>query len=162
MCKFAHARTCLAVDILKVTQQGAATVRCRCRLSVLHGVYISVTWRIRLNRPAIRLQRSHCWSLIGFFQGRNHWGSGGPDPPNLEGPPQLFDDECDYHYVTDCSARIWVHHPYFVLYNNLDQGIGPPNFDNVVAFLVSSIFFAYPNGAGRDTITCKSCLTLMR
>jgi len=30
----------------------------------------------------------------------------------------------DYHYATDCSARNWVYHPYFVLYNNLDQGIG--------------------------------------
>ena len=24
-------------------------------------------------------------------------------------------------YVTHCSARNWVYHPYFVLYNNLDQ-----------------------------------------
>jgi len=54
-------------------------------------------------------------------------------PQNLDGPPQLFDEECDYRYVTDCSARKWVYHPYFVLYNNLDQGIGPPNFENVVA-----------------------------
>ena len=36
-------------------------------------------------------------------------------------------------YVTHCSARNWVYHPYFVLYNNLDQGIVPPNFENVVA-----------------------------
>ena len=40
--------------------------------------------------------------------------------------PNFFDEECDYRYVTDCSARNWVCHPYFVLYNNLDQGIGPP------------------------------------
>ena len=36
------------------------------------------------------------------------------------------DEECDYRYVTVCSARNWVYHPYFVLYNNLDQGIVPP------------------------------------
>jgi len=48
-----------------------------------------------------------------------------PDPQNLDGPVQLFDEECDYRYVTDCSAQNWVYHPYFVLYNNLDQGIGP-------------------------------------
>jgi len=27
---------------------------------------------------------------------------------------------------------------YFVLYNNLDRGIGPPNFENVVAPLFSA------------------------
>ena len=54
-------------------------------------------------------------------------GSGSPPPKKkLDGPPQLFDEECDYRYVTHCSARNWVYHPYFVLYNNLDQGIGPP------------------------------------
>jgi len=31
-----------------------------------------------------------------------------------------------FHVAADCSARNWVYHPYFVLYNNLDQGIGPP------------------------------------
>jgi len=35
--------------------------------------------------------------------------------------PNFFDEECDYRYVTDCSVRNWVYHPYFVLYNNLDQ-----------------------------------------
>ena len=53
--------------------------------------------------------------------------------------PNFFDEECDYRYVTDCSARNWLYHPYFVLYNNLDQGIGPPNFENVVAPLLSDI-----------------------
>jgi len=47
--------------------------------------------------------------------------------------PQLFHEECDYRYVTDCSARNWVYHPYFVQYHNIDQGIGAPNFENVVA-----------------------------
>jgi len=54
----------------------------------------------------------------------------------LDGPPQLFDEESGYRYVTDCSARNWVCHPYFVLYNNLDQEIGPLNFENVVAPLL--------------------------
>ena len=40
--------------------------------------------------------------------------------------PNFLDEECDYRYVTECSARNWVYHPYFVLYNNLDHGIGPP------------------------------------
>ena len=57
-------------------------------------------------------------------------GGGGPDPPpkkkNWTDHPNFFDEECDYRYATDCSARNWVYHPYFVLYNNLDQGIGPP------------------------------------
>ena len=47
-------------------------------------------------------------------------GLGGPDPPNLDGPPHFF------YVAVDCSARNWVYHPYFVLYNNLGQGIGPP------------------------------------
>jgi len=39
--------------------------------------------------------------------------------------PTFFDEECDYRHVTACSARNWVYHPYFVLYSNLDQEIGP-------------------------------------
>ena len=60
-----------------------------------------------------------------LHQGRNHWGVRTPQK-NLDGPPQLFYEECDYRYVTACSARNWVYHPHFVLYNNLHQGIGPP------------------------------------
>jgi len=64
----------------------------------------------------------------GYCQGRNHWGIGG-----VSGPPtqiwtdhsNFFDEECDYRYVTACSAQDWVCHPHFVLYNILDQGIGP-------------------------------------
>ena len=37
-------RTSPAVGILKVTQQGAATVRCRCRLGVLNGVHFGASW----------------------------------------------------------------------------------------------------------------------
>jgi len=59
-------------------------------------------------------------------QGRNHWGSRSPDPPkNWTDHPNFFDEESDYRYITDCSARNWVYYPYFVLYNNLDLGIGP-------------------------------------
>ena len=68
-------------------------------------------------------------SVIGKGATIGGGGSGGPDPPpkkkKLDGLPQHFDDECDYRYVTDCSPRNWVYHPYFVLYNNVDQGIGP-------------------------------------
>jgi len=46
-----HASTCLAVDILKVTQQGAAPVQCRCRFGRLHGAHFGTTWQIRLNWP---------------------------------------------------------------------------------------------------------------
>jgi len=55
-------------------------------------------------------------------------GSGGdPDPQNLDGPPQLFWWRVWLRrYVKDCSPRNWVYHPYFVLYSNLDQKIGPP------------------------------------
>jgi len=52
---------------------------------------------------------------------------GGPDSPKIwMDHPKFLDEECDYRYVTHCSARNWVYHPYFVLHNNLDQGIGPP------------------------------------
>jgi len=54
-------------------------------------------------------------------------GARGSGPPKIwTDHPDFFDEECDYRYVTDCSPRHWVYHPYFVLYNNLDQGIGPP------------------------------------
>jgi len=43
------------------------------------------------------------------------------------GPPQKFGRTTPTFYVTvDCIARNWVYHLHFVLYNNLDQGIGPP------------------------------------
>ena len=64
-------------------------------------------------------------------QRRNHWVSEGvrPSPPPKKkwtDLPNFFDGKCDYRYVTHCSARNCVYHPYFVLYNNQDQGIGPP------------------------------------
>jgi len=53
-------------------------------------------------------------------------GRGVRTPQNLgTDHPNFFDEESDYRYVTDCSPRNWVYYPYFVLYNNLDQGIGP-------------------------------------
>ena len=56
------------------------------------------------------------------WQGRNHGGGFGGSGPhqNLDGPPQLF------YVAAGCSARNWVYHPYFVLYNNQHQEIGPP------------------------------------
>jgi len=78
-------------------------------------------------RPARLARLLHSPSAVqGYTQGRNHWGVGGPDPQKIwTGHPNFLDEECDYRYVTHCSARNWVYHPY-VLYNNLDQGIGPP------------------------------------
>jgi len=61
------------------------------------------------------------------MQGCNHCGVGGVRTPKISmDHPNFFDEESDYRYVTDCSARNWVYHPYFFLYNNLDQAIGPP------------------------------------
>ena len=59
-------------------------------------------------------------------------GRGGPDPPKFGRTTPTF------YVAALCSARNWLYHPYFVLYNNLDQGIGPPNFENVVAPLSCS------------------------
>ena len=47
-------------------------------------------------------------------------GSGHP-PPKKNGRTTPT-----FYAAADCSARNWVYHPYFVMYNNLDQGIGPP------------------------------------
>ena len=76
---------------------------------------------MRTSPRPIRCRRS--------MQGSNHWGVGGSGPPKIwTDHPNFFDKECDYRYVsyvTYCSPRNWVYHPYFVLHNNLDQGIGP-------------------------------------
>ena len=67
-------------------------------------------------------------------------GVGGPDiPKNWMDHPNFFDEECDYRYVTYCSPRNWVYHRNFVLYNNLEQEIGPSNFENVVAPLYGAL-----------------------
>jgi len=48
-------------------------------------------------------------------------GVGGVRTPKIWADhPNFFDEECDYRYVIDCSARKWGYYPYFVLYNNLD------------------------------------------
>ena len=70
---------------------------------------------------------------------------GGPDPPppkqkNWTDHPNFFDEECDYRYITHCSARNWVYHPYFVMYNNLDQGIGPPTLKSWLHPFPNSMF----------------------
>jgi len=59
------------------------------------------------------------------------------------GPRPKFGRTTPTFYVAaHCSARNWLYHPYFVLYNNLDQGIGPRNFENVVAPLVHNAWYA--------------------
>jgi len=85
----------------------------------------------------------------GHFQGRNHWRGRGVWTYKIwMDHPNFFDEECDYRYVTDYSARNWVYHPYFVLYNNLDQEIGTPNFEHVVAPLaISDRFFPADHSA---------------
>jgi len=42
------------------------------------------------------------------------------------GPPKFGRTTPTFYVTVDCSARNWVYNPYFVLYNNLDQEIGPP------------------------------------
>jgi len=76
------------------------------------------------------LSKSEEFVESGGGKGATTGGRGGPDRP-------IFGQTTPTFYVAaDCSARNWVYHPYFVLYNNLDQGIGSPNFENVVAPLV--------------------------
>ena len=58
----------------------------------------------------------------GATSGRRGWGVRTPPPKkkkNGRTNPTFF-------VAAHCSARNWLNHPYFVLYNNLDQGIGPP------------------------------------
>jgi len=52
-------RTCPAVDVLKATQQGAAPVRCGCRLGCTMWMHIGAIWGIRLNRPCAVAMRPH-------------------------------------------------------------------------------------------------------
>ena len=87
---------------------GAATRHCSCSI-----VWLTQRWADPVS----------C-----FSHGRNYLGlRAGSGPPKIwMDHPNFLDEECDYRYVTHCSARNWVYHPYFVLYNNLDQGIGPP------------------------------------
>jgi len=90
------------------------------QLIVIYGD-TAVAW---LNRSIDHI--AHSFRLMQL-QGRNHWEDEGAGPPKIwMDHPNFFHEECDYRYVTHCSARNWVYHPYFVLYNNLDQGIGPP------------------------------------
>jgi len=105
-------------------------------------------WRSRLLSEYIFSRLSHllscpfevkCTAILGYKSLYTSWlrpwqwskgattgGSGVRTPKIWTDHPNFFDEECDYRYVTDCSARNWVYHPYFVLYNNLDQEIGPP------------------------------------
>ena len=47
-----------------------------------------------------------------------HWG--------VRTPQKIGRTTPTFYVAADCSARNWVYHPYFVMYNNLYQGIGPP------------------------------------
>jgi len=78
-----------------------------------------------LRDPCVKVYQSGHRGIQQGPKGATTGGLGVRTPKNLDGPPQLFDEECDYRYVTDCSPRNWVCHLYFVMYNNLDQGIGP-------------------------------------
>ena len=63
--------------------------------------------------------------LLCFWQGRNHWGVEGGRTPRKK----IWTDHSNFYACllqTAASAGNWVYHPYFVMYNNLDQGIGPP------------------------------------
>ena len=88
-----------------------------------------------------------CSAFVQLAQGATTGGWGSGPPENLDGPPQLFYEECDYRYITDCSARNWVYHPYFVLYNNLDQEIGPPSLKSWLRPWVSLNFQTNPGWA---------------
>jgi len=62
-----HTRTYQAVDILKVTRQGAIPVRFGADWGVLDRVHIGATWRIRLNRPCAAAMRPYAkllWPLV--------------------------------------------------------------------------------------------------
>jgi len=97
-------------------------------------------------------------TTLATLQGRNHWGSrrGVRTPQIWTDHPNFFDKECDYHYVAASSARNCVYHLYFVLYSNLDQGIGPPTLKtwvrrcNIVAdreFSTNCYIFTVSNSA---------------
>jgi len=66
------------------------------------------------------------YRIVYARKGATTGGRGVRTPQIWTEHPNFFDEECDYRYVTDYSERNWVYHPYFVLYNNLHQGIGPP------------------------------------
>jgi len=61
-------------------------------------------------------------SALCVNQGRNHW----PGVGEVRTPQKFGRTTPTFYVAAHCSARNWLYHPYFVLYNNLDQGIGPP------------------------------------
>ena len=66
------------------------------------------------------LYQEHRQTVAVSTKGATTGGSEGPDPPKFGRTTPTF------YAAADCSARNWVYHPYFVLYNNLNRGIGPP------------------------------------
>ena len=76
-------------------------------------------------RPTIRFLASSCVMPVTrdavVDKGATTGRLGGPDPP-----PNFGWTTPNFYVAAGCSARNWVYHSYFVLYNNLGQGIGPP------------------------------------
>ena len=52
-----------------------------------------------------------------MYKGATSGEVGGSEPPKFGRTTPTF------YVAADCTARNWVYHPYFVLYNNLDQGL---------------------------------------
>jgi len=94
----------------------ALKVYTNCSINCLFDLYSR-------SRPVIWL---YCETDLAITRAQPLRGQGVWTPKIWTDHPNFFDEECDYHCITDCSARSWVYHTYFVLYNNLDQGIGPP------------------------------------
>jgi len=79
-----------------------------------------------------RIRRCVPQNSSHIYKGATTGGRGGRTPP----PPEIWTDHPKF--LRSCTLQctklaIPSNHPYFVMYNNLDQGIGPPNFENVVA-----------------------------
>jgi len=102
-------------DIWESSVQNVTTsLRCRRKMSCI----IAATFNEMLNSIICKrhsLQKLHVKSRAQPLGGR-----GGPDPSKFGRTTPTF------YVAADCSARNWVYYPYFVPYNNLDQGIGPP------------------------------------
>jgi len=120
------------------------------RTSRTYGPYVRAVYTARTYGPYVRLVRtgaifdtriyglyvrvsksSPLYTAKGATRGEGGW----EDPP----PKKKIGRTTPTFYVAvHCSARNWLYHPYFVLCNNLDQGIGPPNFEYVVAPLYTA------------------------
>jgi len=97
------------------------------------GVPVSHSWRrqccmykfvvvVRSQALRVCVRACVCVCVVSrsLSKGATTGGLGDPDPPPKK------KSWTDHPNFLRSSARNWVYHPYFVLYNNLDQGIGPP------------------------------------